>query len=89
VTLPPAPSNQPHQPSRSDRLRPAEFLALAAGMALFVGLTILLTTREVVFSLVGFGIVFIVTLVVIAMFALGMKRDAAEESDLDEQNHGG
>jgi hypothetical protein len=89
VTQNPAPGNLPHQPSRSDRLRPAEFVGLSGGMGLFVGLTILLSTREVVLSLVGFGIVFIVTLVVIAMFALGMKRDAAEESDLDEQNHGG
>ena len=57
-------------------------------MALFLGLVILLVTRDVVLSLIGLGITFIVVLVVIAMFALGMKPNAAEKSDLDEQNHG-
>jgi hypothetical protein len=76
------------QPSRSDRLKPAELVGLSAVMALFVGLVILLTTREFVLSLIGFGVAFIVVLVVIAMFALNMKPNAAEESDLDDQNHG-
>lgn len=79
--------NTPHQPSRSDRLKPAEFLGLSGAMGLFVGLVILLTTREPLLSVIGFGIAFIVSLVVIAMFALGMKPDAAEKSDLDDQNH--
>jgi hypothetical protein len=87
VTLNPPPSNTPHQPSRADRLKPVEYLGLSGGMALFVGLTVLLTTRELVLSLVGLGVTFIVALVVIAMFALGSKPDAAEESDLDEQNN--
>jgi hypothetical protein len=80
--------NTPHQPSRSDRLKPAELVGLSGGMALFVGLVILFTTREVMLSVVGLGITFIVALVVIAMLVLGMKPNAAEESDLDEQNHG-
>lgn len=88
MTLNPPPGNASHQPSRADRLKPAEYIGLSGGMALFVGLTILLTTRELVLSVVGFGIVFIIALVVIAMFALGTKPDAAEETDLDEQNHG-
>jgi NhaP-type Na+/H+ and K+/H+ antiporter len=80
--------NAPHQPSRSDRLRPAELVGLSGAMALFVGVVILLTTREIVLSAIAFGITFIIALVSIAMFALGMKPNAAEESDLDEQNHG-
>jgi len=82
VTIPPN-----HSPSRSDRLRPAEFLALSAVMALFVGFVVLLTTRQVTLAVISLGITFIVVLVVIAMFALGTKPDAAEKSDLDEQNH--
>lgn len=78
--------NSPHQPSRSDRLKPAELVGISAAMALFVGLTILFTTREVVLSLVACGITFIVALVVIAMLVLGMKPNAAEENDIDEQN---
>nr|WP_246318671.1 hypothetical protein [Leifsonia psychrotolerans] len=57
-------------------------------MAVFVGLIILLSTREMMLSLIAFGIAFIVVLVVIAMFALNIKPDAAEKSDIEEQNHG-
>jgi len=81
VTLP---SN--HTPSRSDRLRPAEYLGLSGAMALFVGFVVLLTTRQLTLSLIALGITFIVVLVVIALFALGTKPDEAEKSDLDEQN---
>ncbi|KFF60156.1 hypothetical protein JF66_06375 [Cryobacterium sp. MLB-32] len=78
--------NTPHQPSRSDRLKPAELLGISGVMALFVGLTILLTTREVVLSLIALGITFIIALIVIAMLVLGMKPNAAEETDIEEQN---
>jgi hypothetical protein len=56
-------------------------------MALFVGFVVLLTTRQVELGLISLGVTFIVVLVVIALFALGSKPDAAEKSDLDEQNH--
>jgi len=78
--------NTPNQPSRSDRLKPAELLGISGVMALFVGLTILLTTREVVLSLIALGVTFIIALVVIAMLVLGMKPNAAEETDIEEQN---
>ena len=83
---PPA-SNAAHQPSRSDRLKPAELLSISGLMALFVGITILLTTRELVLSAIGLGVTFIVALVVIAMLVLGMKPNASEQVDLDEQNN--
>lgn len=79
--------NSPQQPSRSERLKPAELVGISAVMGLFVGLTILLTTREVVLSLIALGITFIIALVVIAMLVLGMKPNAAEIDDLDEQNN--
>lgn len=75
-----------HTPSRSDRLRPAEFLGLSGAMALFVGFAVLLTTRQLPLAVISLGITFIVVLVVIALFALGSKPDEAEKSDLDEQN---
>jgi len=82
----PGTSSPANQPSRSDRLKPAELLLISAVMALFVGLTILFSTRELMFSVIGLGITFIVALVVIAMLVLGMKPNAAEQTDLDEQN---
>lgn len=82
----PAPNPNQFEPSKSDRLKPAELVGLSGVMGLFVGLVLLLVTRDVIFTLVGFGITFIIVLVVIAIFALGMKPDDAEKSDLDEQN---
>lgn len=79
--------NSSPQPSRSDRLKPLELVGISGAMGLFVGLTILLTTREVVLSVIALGITFIIALVIIAMLVLGMKPNAAEIDDLDEQNN--
>lgn len=78
--------NTPHQPSRRDRLKPAELLGISGVMALFVGLTVLLTTRDIVLALITLGVTFILALVVIAMLVLGMKPNADERTDIDEQN---
>lgn len=80
---------QTFQPTRKDRLRPAELIAVSAGMALFVGLIVLLSTREIVLSLIFFGVAFIVVLVAIAMFSLSFKPDDAEIADLKEQDESG
>jgi len=80
-------SNPPQKPSRSDRLKPVELVGLSGVMALFVGLTILLTTRELLLSVIALGITFIVVLIVIAMLVLNLKPDEAERNDLDEQNN--
>jgi hypothetical protein len=81
--------NSPHKPTRSEILKPVELVGISAAMGLFVGLTILLATRNWALSSIALGITFIIALVVIAMLALGMKPDAAEKSDIDEQNQGG
>ncbi|MGA0567681.1 hypothetical protein ACO2Q7_10130 [Rathayibacter sp. KR2-224] len=73
-------------PSLRDRMKPVEFLGIAAVLALFVGLIVLMATREPVLAIVFFGIAFIVTLVVLAMFALGFKPDDEERRDLAELN---
>lgn len=78
--------NSPQEPSRSDRLKPAELVGISGAMALFVALTILLSTREILLSVIALGITFILALVVIAMLALNIKPNAAEQTDLDEQN---
>ena len=82
----PGAPNPAHQPSRSDRLKPAELLGISGLMGLFIAGTVLLTTRDLIFSAIGFGVTFIVALVVIAMLVLGMKPNALEQTDLDEQN---
>jgi hypothetical protein len=75
-------------PSRKDRTRPAELLALSGGMALFTALIVLMSTRDIVLSLIFFGVAFIVVLMVLAMLALATRPDDAEKLDLDEQDRG-
>ncbi len=80
-----------YTPSRSDRFRPLELLGLAAGLALFAGFIIWLATHTHNVDvwplvLIGTGIAFIVSLVVIAMCALAFKPSRAELDDLDEQD---
>ena len=81
--------NTPHKPTRSEILKPVELVAISAAMGLFVGLTILLATRNWALSSISLGITFIIALVVIAMFTLSMKPDEAEKSDLEEQDQSG
>lgn len=76
------------EPSRRDRFKPAELVSLSLVIALFGGLVVLLTTRDVVLSLVFFGIIFILTLVTIALLVLAIKPDDEEKFDLDEQDRG-
>ena len=74
-------------PSRRDRTRPAELLGLSAILALFVGLVVLMSTRELVLALIFAGIGFIVALVVLAMLALAVGPTGEERADLLEQDH--
>ncbi|HSP76754.1 MAG TPA: hypothetical protein VLO31_11155 [Cryobacterium sp.] len=80
--------NTPRKPSRSEKLKPIELVGFSGVMAVFLGLVVLMSTRDVVLALIGFGGTFILVLVVIAMLVLGMKPNPAERSDLDEQNRG-
>ncbi|MDY7529690.1 MULTISPECIES: hypothetical protein [Cryobacterium] len=80
--------NTPRKPSRSEVLKPLELVGLAGVMALFLGLVVLMSTREPLLALVGFGIAFIVVLVVIAMLVLNIKPNDAEKTDIDEQDKG-
>jgi len=74
------------QPTRKDRFLPAELLGISAALAVFVGLIVLIATREFLLAGVSFGIAFIVAVVLMALFALAFKPNAAEVHDLQEQN---
>lgn len=73
-------------PSLRDRLRPLELLALSAVIGAFTGLVILFTTREWWLAGIGFGVAFILAIMVIALLALSAKPNADELHDLDEQD---
>ena len=74
-------------PSKKDRLRPLELLVLSAIVALFVGVVVAASTRDVLLGIIFLGIAFILTLMTLAMLALSVKPDDAEKTDLDEQDH--
>jgi hypothetical protein len=64
------------QPSRKERARPAELVGLSAVIAGFVGVVVLITTRDYLseggplLTLIAFGGTFIVALLMFAMLAL-------------------
>ena len=61
---------RPDAPTRRDRMRPVELLGLAGAIGVFAGLVVGLTTREWILAAVFFGVIFIVSLVVLAMLSL-------------------
>jgi hypothetical protein len=80
--------NPVSKPSRRDLLRPLEMVGGAAIAAIFVGLIVLMVTREWVFAGIALGVVFIIVLVVLAVFTMTIKPDAAETAELDEDGPG-
>ncbi|MEK6312373.1 MULTISPECIES: hypothetical protein [Curtobacterium] len=62
-------------PSRRDRLRPAELLGISAIVAVFVGLVVLISTREPHLAVIFLGVAFIVVVVVLAMLQLASTSD--------------
>lgn len=76
-------------PSRRDRTRPAELIVLSAVIGGFVGLVVFMSTRDLFLGVVATGIVFIVTLVSIAMLVLSKKPEEPERpgDDRDRPGH--
>lgn len=78
-----------YEPSRKDRLRPAELLGLSGVLAVFVGIIVILTTHQLLLSAICLVLAFIGALVVLAMLSLSFKPNDEEIADLHEQNHPG
>lgn len=76
------------EPNRRDRFRPAELITLSLVIAAFGGLITFMSTRDLVLATIFFGVIFILTLVTIALLVMAIKPDADEKNDLDEQNRG-
>jgi hypothetical protein len=78
-----------YRPSRRDVLRPAEYVGGAAIAAIFTGVVVLVTARDLNLALIGAGIVFIVVLVVLALLAMAVKPNADETAELGEPREPG
>jgi membrane protein implicated in regulation of membrane protease activity len=74
------------QPNRRDRTRPIELLAISGGLAIFVGLIALMSTRDLGLAGIFAVITFIIALVVLAMLVLAIRPDNAEQLDMTEQD---
>lgn len=75
------------QPTRREILKPVELVGGAGFAAIFVGLIVLLSTRQWLLTAVFVGITFIVVLMVLALFAMGSKKDAEETADIERQDN--
>lgn len=71
--------NDPLTPSRRDRLKPLELVGFSAVLAVFTGLVVLLTTRDIVLALIFLGVAFIVVVMVVALVGLGGKPSAEDD----------
>lgn len=74
------------QPTRRDRYRPLEFIAISLGVALVGALVVLMSSRDLKFALIVLGIGFVVCLVLMAMFVLAVKPNKEEISDIEEMS---
>ncbi|MFM9877081.1 MAG: hypothetical protein ACKVOG_04425 [Rhodoglobus sp.] len=79
-------STPPTPPSRRDRTRPVELLLISAVLAIFIGLVVLMSTRQPLLALIFSGITFIVALVGFAMLSLAVRPTGDEQRDIDEQD---
>jgi uncharacterized membrane protein HdeD (DUF308 family) len=74
------------KPSWRERLKPVELLLISVVLGIFAGLVVLMSTRDVMLTLIFFGLAFIVSLVVLAMLALSVEPNLEEQLDLREQD---
>lgn len=76
-------------PTRRDRMRPLELLGLAGAIGVFVGLIVGLGTREWILAAIFFGVIFIVSLVVLAMLSLAIRPSDENLPNADEHGPSG
>lgn len=73
-------------PTLREKLKPIELVIVSAVIGFFTGLIVMMTSRDLIFAAISFGLAFIVCLVVMAMFVLAIKPNKNELLDIQEQN---
>jgi hypothetical protein len=76
------------QPSRRERLRPAEYVMISGILALFGGLVGLMVTRDLVVAVVLSGLIFVLVIIGIAMLILTMTPNTTPEGQQDSPGTG-
>ena len=70
--------------SRRDRMRPFELVGVALIVGIFIGLVVLMSTRDLTVSAIWLGVGFIAMLVISATVVLMIKPRKAELADIEE-----
>ncbi|MBC9943500.1 ABC transporter ATP-binding protein [Leucobacter sp. cx-328] len=71
--------SQSHEPLRKDRMRPVELLVFSGVLAIFAGLVVVFTTRDIRLALIFMLVAFIVSVMGVALLGLGGKRSQEDE----------
>lgn len=74
-------------PTRKDRMRPVELIGFAAVLAVFAGLVVLLTTRQIALASIFAGVGFIVVVMIVALLGLGGKRSDEDIEAAKDLSH--
>lgn len=74
----PTPEPQ-NTPTMRDRLKPAELLGFAGVLSIFAGIVVLISSRQIVLTLVFMLIAFILSVLIVAL--LGLGGTPSEEDD--------
>lgn len=69
------------RPPLRDRVRPVEVLGLSAVLALFAGLGVLISTRNVVLAVEFAGAAFILSIVICATLLLAITKPETDDPD--------
>ncbi|SIO01454.1 hypothetical protein [Agromyces cerinus] len=72
-----------YKPSRRDMLRPIEYVGGAAIAAVFTGVVVLVTARDLTLALIVAGIAFIAVLMTLALLSMAIKPNAEETAEID------
>ena len=70
--------------SRRDRMRPFEVIGLAVIVAVFTGIVVISTTRNITLAAIWLGVAFIAMLVVSATVVLMIQPKKEELADIEE-----
>ena len=70
--------------SRRDRMRPFELIGVALIVGIFIGLVVLMSTRDLTVSAIWLGVGFIGMLVISATVVLMIKPRKEELADIEE-----
>ena len=71
-------------PTLREKLKPVELVIVSAVIAIVTALIVLLSSRDLILSSITLGLVFIICLVVMAMFVLAIKPNKNELLDIQE-----